>query len=284
METGSFELQKGAFGKRMVLTGPWNDRLLAEAEGVAELEVNYAHGWSGDDLGFLSDLTQLVAFELTDWNIRDVSAIHRLRNLRRLKISTFCKSEIAFGSFPNLEDVSLEWRPKAKSLFECESLTRVFINKLAAPDLTRVLSLPRLAKLSLAGPRASSLGRVGAQSAPLEFLDIGAARKLGSLDGVEQFPRLHRLEVNGCPGISALDQLSALGGLETLHLCDDGNVSSFRPLQELTKLRELLFYGTTLVEDGGVGFLRSLGLEKVVFRDRKHYDATQAELSATGNP
>ncbi len=275
MTSESYRIEHGEFGKRMVLTGPWGPSLLGAAgrEEISELELNYAHGWKGDDLEFLKDFPHLAAFEVVDWNIRDVTPIHSLSNLRRLKVSTYCKTEISFASFSRLEDVSLEWRSKAKSLFQCETLKRVFINKFAGADLSPLLALPQLTTLSVASPKISEIGAAPHVPPALDFLGICNARKLDSLEGVQQVPSVTRLEVNDCRKISKIDRLAELTSLRILHLCNCGELLSLRPLQELRGLRELLFYGTTSIRDGQVEFLLSLGLEKVVFQDRRHYDA-----------
>lgn len=282
MTPGSYRIEDGEFGRRMVLTGPWQPSLLGEVqrERIVELEANYAHGWKGADLGFLNGLTHLRAFEVTDWNIKDVSPIHCLTNLKRLKVSTYCKTAIRFSSFPQLEDVSLEWRARAKSLFDCKTLKRVFINKFAGADLSPLLALPQLTSLSVASPKISMVGVAPDMPPPVDFLGLYKAQKLEGLEGVQQLRSLTRLEVNDCRKVSDINALAASSSLRVLHLCDDGDVESLQPLRGLVGLRELLFYGTTSVRDGRTEFLLSLGLEKVVFQDRRHYDAKREAFPA----
>jgi Leucine-rich repeat (LRR) protein len=276
----NFIIEEGHLGKRMVLTGRWEPSYARDAAhiGVVELELNYARGWSACDLAFLSELSFLRALELTDWNLDDVSGVHALQSLVRLKISTYCKTSIDFAAFPALEDLSLEWRPGARSLFGCSSLRRVFLNKYAEDDLVPLLALPRLSHLSVASPKIDRLG--ASKSSSLEFLGVYAAKRLVTLDGVEQLPNLTALEVNDCPRVSDLRPLRSLRRLASIHLCNDGNILSLEPLAGHEQLEELLFYGNTRIEDGRISVLKPLGALRVAFQDRRHYDMKRAEFPA----
>lgn len=282
MTTSGYKIENGMFGRRMVLTGPWQPSLTGEVQRqrVVELEANYAQGWKrGDGVGFLEGLPHLQAFEVIDWNIEDVSPIHCLSNLRHLKVSTYCKTAIDFSAFPQLETVSLEWRARAKSIFNSRTLKRVFVNRFSGSDLEPFLEIPTLIDLSVASPKLVELG-VPPGRRVLESLGIYNARKLKDLEGIQRLDRLTRLKVNDCGKIGNINPLAALGSLRVLHLCDDGELESLQPVRALGDLRELLFYGTTSIQDGRVDFLLSLGLEKVVFQDRRHYDVKRSAFPA----
>ncbi len=106
-----YELLDGKYGRRMVLHGVWKSEYggVIASRNVAELELNYAHGWVRSDLSFLRGLPELKCLELTDWNINDVSEVHALQNLRRLQISTYCKTEIDARAFPYLGLIHFMW-------------------------------------------------------------------------------------------------------------------------------------------------------------------------------
>jgi len=50
-------------------------------------------------------------------------------------------------------------------------------------------------------------------------LEIANARKLASLEGIERFPNLTHLTVDGCRVIGSLAPLSALTQVEYLSVC-----------------------------------------------------------------
>lgn len=74
----------------------------------------------------------------------DYSAIHSLPNLQHLSVHTTDKKEIDFSVFPFLTSVALTWRPKAKSLFNCIQLQRLFLNRYTGQDLHEVSKLKNL--------------------------------------------------------------------------------------------------------------------------------------------
>jgi hypothetical protein len=60
-----------------------------------------------------------------------------------------------------------------------------------------------------------------------------------------------------------------------LHLTNLGAIETLAPLRALKGLETVMFVESTNVEDGHVAFLREIGVRKVWFQDRKHYDATR---------
>ena len=63
---------------------------------------------------FLVELPHLVSFQIFESRISDVTPIHSLHALKTLGVMTYCTTEINFRAFADLEDCSLEWRPKAQ--------------------------------------------------------------------------------------------------------------------------------------------------------------------------
>jgi hypothetical protein len=266
-------IESGDRGPRLVMRGPWSQAALKALNGggVKELELNYAKGWEGDAYSFLHQLTQLEALELTDWNAEDVSAINQLTQLRYLKVFTYCKTELRFSQFPLLEDCRLEWRPKARSLFEHEGVKKLFLSKYSGKDLTAFSGLKRLDSLSLASPKLESLEGIQSLRA-LTFFGVYKCRSLASLEGIEVLAALRQLEVNDCPKVSDISPLASLSQLRELQLCNDGRIDSFAPLRQLEHLRVFFFYESTDVADGDLSVLKELPeLRRVVFMDRRHY-------------
>ncbi len=143
-------LENGRYGRRAILNSAWLDyfvQYLAD-NAVVELELNYAKGWHGQSLSFLAELPSLKAFEIFDFNIPDIKEIHRLHNLRRLGVTTYCSTEIDFSAFPELESCVLEWRPKAVSLFKCTTLKDVFVDRYKGKDVARFAQLVNLESLA----------------------------------------------------------------------------------------------------------------------------------------
>src|SRR5215475_12068603 len=127
----NIKLENGIYGQKALVLSEWSDQvsLYLIDHKIREVELNMAKGWRGKDLSFLSDVPHLLAFEILDLVIKDVAGIHFLHNLKRLGVTTYCSTEIRFSEFPQLENCSIEWRPKAKSLFDCSTLEELFVNR-----------------------------------------------------------------------------------------------------------------------------------------------------------
>lgn len=153
-------LQEGRYGPRMVLTARWSEAAARAwaSRGAREVELNYAKGWERGDLGFLT--------------------------------------ELRFDRLPHLEDCALEWRPRARSLFRHTGVKNLFISRLdAGGDFWPFRDMTGLRALALKNVRLSILD--GIEDGPeLEFLEIGLARKLSRLDGLESQTGLTWLELS----------------------------------------------------------------------------------------
>ncbi|MFV1981863.1 MAG: hypothetical protein ACC655_11970, partial [Rhodothermia bacterium] len=58
----SIKMEDGQYGARAVLRSEWSERDFRKIRSrqCAELEINYAKGWSGSNLSFLALLPSLV--------------------------------------------------------------------------------------------------------------------------------------------------------------------------------------------------------------------------------
>lgn len=257
----------------MVVTGEWSpdlQRRFGELK-CSELELNYAKGWRGYNLDFLrgSIADSVTGLVLIDWNIEDIEPVMHLSNLRSLQLSTYSKTKIDFSSFPNLEDLALEWNVTHQSLFGHPRLISIFLNRYSGKDLSKFSTLPQIRSLALAGPKIESLG--GAELRSLLTLGVYAAKKLRGLEGLENFSSLQRLELDDSRGVSDLSLVGQLKKLRFLSVCNGGPISTLKPIENLPELRELYFHGTTNVLDGNLEGIAKLSLERVAFQDRDHY-------------
>ena len=281
MSKKKYEITQGDFGPHMCLFSGWSDDIerTIKKKGVLELELNYAKGWpKGSNLSFLDNLAQLQFLELLDYQVSDISVINNLTELRELNISSSCNNVIDCSNFPHLERIGLEWFPNAKSLFNCTTLKRVFINCCDIKNLSVFEKLLKLEYLSLKSPRLESIGEV--KTLPtLNFLGIYNARKLSSLEGIEQFANLEMLEIERCRKISNIEPVTALKKLRRLMIANCGKIDSLKPAAELKELREIFFHESTNILDGDLAILKSLpSLQDVSFQERKHYNCRWEDL------
>lgn len=278
MKMKSFSIEKGKYGKRVVaLTSAISDEMLKvlRRNDIKELELNDGKGWRGKNIDFIKEFSNLVAFEILRFTINDVSPVHYLHNLRRLHIDTYCKTPIDFSSFPSLEDIAMEWRPKCESLFNCRSLKRVFINHYVGKEknLSPFSNLKNLEHLHVATPRINSIGDLSGVN-KLNFLGISYASKLKSLAGIEVLNKsLRAIDLQWCKAFKKIDEIGKLTNLEVLNLGFCREIESLAPLKSLKKLKVFHFYDSTNILDGDLTVLKKLpNLREVSFQDRKHYN------------
>jgi hypothetical protein len=151
----------------------------------------------------------------------DYSIINYLSNLERLEIYTSDKKEINFQNFPKLKEVAINWRPAAKSIYQCSNIKSLFIGKYTEKDLSKFELLRNLSYL-----------RVNTGS-------------LNSLTGIEKFQNLSTLmlmQLINLTDISGIENLQKLDSLIILNCKKIKNINILNKSNQITKLQIL---GTT---------------------------------------
>jgi hypothetical protein len=265
--------EKGEFGTRCVLTGPWSDslKLLLHAKQIVDLELNDGKGWFGTDVSFLTDFPELRALSILRLPLKSVKAVNALHKLRKLTVITYCKTEIRFENFPHLVSCSLEWRPKAKSLFDCKALTYLFINRYRGRDTEPFARLENLESLAILNAPVRDLHGL-ANLRKLRSLRLAGLSRLGSLSGIEGLTNLAELNINTCKALGSIPEIESLETLKRLHLNNCGEIESLRPLKRLSNLEFVSFYESTNIVDGDLSPLaENKNLAAGSFQNRRHY-------------
>jgi len=273
-------LEDGKYGRRAVATSVWSEEAtrFLQSNGIVELELNDGKGWRGSDISFLSELPQLLSFRITDLRISSVEPIHCLHQLRELAVITYCQTEIKFAAFPQLEECSLEWRPRATSLFDCITLKKLFVNRYSGKDTAPFSKLTNLESLAILNAPVGNLHGLSALK-NLRSLRLGNLGHLRSLAGIEGLTNLEKLEIHTCRAIGSIQEVGALTRLKVLHLNNDGDIESLKPLEKLESLESVLFYESTNIVDGDLSpLLRMKHLSSVSFQNRRHYSNRREEF------
>jgi Leucine-rich repeat (LRR) protein len=280
----SYTVVAGNYGPRLELRTAWSAAIerAIRHHGIKELDLNSAKGWRKSDLRFLEAVPDLLAVDILDLTVRDVSAVHCLHELRELGITTYCKTPIDFTAFPHLESVALEWRVRSQSIFQARTLRKVFINRYSGSSLTPFAQLDRLESLRLYGSRIHEIGDVSSLH-QLRVLELALARKLSSLDGLEVLTTLEHLEINTCRRIRSIEPIRYLTKLRHLSLDNMSEIETLQPVLALRELESLYFVESSNILDGDIALLNRLPhLRRVSFQNRRHYDCTREELEAYG--
>lgn len=274
-----FVIEEGKWGPKLVVIGKWSPSIqrYATAERIRELELNHGKGWERGELSFLADLPFLGSFSVTDLVINDISPIHHLTSLKSLTVYTYCKTEIDFTKFPRLEECVLEWRPRAKSLFQCKTLKRLFLNSYKGKDTDGFAGLPNLEWLEVGNGPVQSLKGLGTLK-KLKHLQIFLMRKLESLEGLEGLSALEDLEVSGCRKIQSIEPLTSLSKLRRLQVGNCGDIETIRPVEKLKRLEFFWFYDTNVLDGDLSPLLKLKHLTDINFKNSKRYEYTREEM------
>lgn len=147
----------------------------------------------------------------------DYSAINYLSKLEHLSVYTTDKKEIDFLNYPALKSTAIFWRPKAKSLFKCVNLERLFIGKYNETNLSKFENLVNLKYLRINTGSVKTLKGIE-KLQNLETLWLIQATKLEDLNGIERLPKLNHLRIDNCRNINNMNIIPSLKGLTTLEI------------------------------------------------------------------
>ena len=276
------EIEKGKYGKKINLRGPLTQKSVDEinASGVKELELNYARGWIASDLGLLQKLTDLSCFWITDYSIEDLAPLHCLHNLRSLSVVTTGRSEIHFSSFPKLESFSIDYSDqKLVGLFDCITLTNLFMNCFKGRDSEPFGRLVNLERLRLLSP---SLGEIKGfrHLKKVKELRLALARRLDSLEGLEGMAALEDLMLQSIPNVKSIDEVGHLENLKDLYISGSGEIESLRCLEGVPNFARFAMDDKVIADGDFSVFTRLEHLEFLGYVDKKHYNPRKKELKA----
>lgn len=238
--------------------------------------VSFDHGYRLQDVNFLSTHSWIEYLTIQYYGKIDLNGIHHLGNLRGLYLNITDNDTqlIDFSCFPYLETSYFDWRPKAKSIFDCKTLKELRIDKFRKPDLQNLSGLCNLKLLRIGSSPIISLS--GIEKLNLSRLDLVYLTKLESLRGIEGLSdTLVSLELNTCKKISSINEIGLLNRLKYLGVNNCGDIESIKGIRGLQLLERFDFWESTNVLDGDISPLLQLKkLKKIAFMDRPHYTHT----------
>jgi hypothetical protein len=278
----AYLVEPGRYGSRLVVTGPWSEELrnLMVQNGIRELMLNYARGWTDVEARFLSDLQFLIGLVLIHRTLGDDSVVQQLPHLRQLQLSTYCSNPVDFSRLPQLEDCAISWRRGIDKLFESKILQRLYLLDAPEKTLSKFSHMQSLAQLSLSGGLLESTSGIEPVER-LQQLGLYHLRRLRSISGVSTLRELRVLEVEKCPGVSAIAEVASLRKLQRLRLDDCGPVDSLKELQDHSHLEEVYFVGSTKIIDGDLSVLFELpSLRTVWFQNRRGYSHSLQDVQS----
>ncbi len=186
---------------------------------VDGINFNYIRN-RATNLNFLSACPGIKYLQLNDSNC-DYSIVNSLYKLESLDVYTNDKSEIQFDCLPRIKSVAIDWRPKAKSIFECSNLERLYLGKYTGKDLSAVCKLTKL-----------------------KYLRINTG-SIQTLKGIEYLEELEELWLMLIPSLKDLEGLQHLSKLRLLRIDNCKNIANINKIEQLPASTSIILAGTT---------------------------------------
>lgn len=233
-----------------------------------------------DQVYFLSECPDIEIVSLGGEDLKDVSGLYHLQNLKSLSINETRPSlEIDFERIPSLEVLYGQIPPKAKGIRTHENLKEITLwsYKPKTKNLEQFSGLSNLKSLELIQSNITSLrGAEGLKS--LEKLDLYSLTSLSDLKDIKNLSKsLRVLNIEKCKKISGFTPIAELKDLEKLSMLDCGEVASIQFVNQLPGLKMLAFGGTTVL-DGDLNPCERI--EHVYFTQKKQYTHRLKEYTA----
>ena len=206
-------LHQGAFRIVHLTDGEFlNEAVKLIDKGKADgINLNYIKNWR-TDLEPLRNSQTIKCLVVNDYPPSmqyDYSAVQTLTNLQHLSINTTDKKEIDFSVFPVLTSVALTWRPKAKSLFRCVQLQRLFLNRYTGQDLTELSNLKNLKFLRINLGSVTSLSGLK-EITGLDELMLMQVTKLEYIEDILTLKHLKRLRIDNCKRVKNINAVKTM--------------------------------------------------------------------------
>jgi len=148
----NYKIEHGVTGPKLILRRKWRPgfaQFMLE-NGIREVECNYARGWEGDSISFLSELPFLRGLRLVSASIVNASPINTLHSLEYLDLSGSLAGKVSFKNHPQLRYCYLEWWPGIKSILHCNSLERAYFYRCKVRSSEEFGELTNLQRLVIA--------------------------------------------------------------------------------------------------------------------------------------
>lgn len=267
---------------KAILTGNWNrppQRLPSLRD--REVVINYAHGWQGGNLDFLSHsaFLEVERLQILAPSLTDLRGIYHLVGLKKLTTEDASRELLDIDHFPELEELNLVGWSLARlgKVLESSRIKKFAVSGYPGRDLEPFKTMLGLISLTLQNTRIESLA---GSKALVNLLKLGVLRapKLRSLEGLEG-AKLANLWIERARGLTSLKGIHGAPNLRVLVLNDCNSVASLLPLQSLDNLVAVHLGWETDVKDGNLAVLKSLPrLKHASFIDRRHYSDMNADL------
>ncbi len=247
---------------------------------IKTIVIKTYEGYGSKDLEWLKECSFINQVHLFCYEDDfELKGLHYLKDMKLLNLNVTANKvlqELDFGYFSKLQNCSVDWNPKMKNLFNCITLQRLSLRKFKGKNLKGISNLSNLNELIINNSLIEEL--TGIEGLNINRLKLAYLRKLETLNGINTLAKsLKILEIENCTKIEKINYLKELINLERLGINNCKQIESLNPISNLSKLQYLDFWGDTSIIDGDM--TPCIGISKVAFENRKHYNYKNDEIN-----
>ena len=201
--------------------------------------------------------------------ILNVDALYTLRNLESLSIDQPIQLDLLH--FCNLTTLYITGDNKVKNIEALINLRHLLMTSTTHKDLTHLENLRNLEILRICGGRITSLQGIEAFR-NLERLDLLYCRKLIDVDSISELAYLKKLHIEKCGQVANLDFLQ---GNQTIRNLFVEKVTNLGFISSMTNLEKLSFWNCI---DGDLEPLIHTPSQIYFYPNKKHYSHTLEQI------
>ncbi len=251
----------------------------ASSENIETIYLSDYEGYRLPDLEFLRQY-DFFTDVIVAGDERDISAIHALKNLKKLAISNE-KQEIDLTKFSYLEECSVDWNNKVKGLDIANTIKHLKLWKFrpTSKDFTVLAGCTQTQILEITESNIESFKGIDALSALTQF-EAYYVPKLRYLNGLETLAsQLTTLILDVGRNLTNYDVvLGQLTHLEKLILGNCAPLASINFIRDLPSLSFFSFVGTN-IRDGDISPAERLTYTG--FNNKRHYNRKSEDMKNT---
>jgi hypothetical protein len=260
-----------------------NEDIKKKLSFIKKYKINYLSISTHENYELFFDVLKkvdinLLGLHLTGWHdFEDLDFLLRFPHLKELRLGLHHRLKKPFDltQLSELEGLQLLYSKKFKSLFQCQNLKRLDIEKLDTQGAVDIQNLTKLEEVEVVLSNIKNLQGF-AKLQNLKKLSLRYLPKLESIAPIERLETINRLAFQNCKRVSDWEVIGSVANLQTIFFENCGVLEDIYFLKPLEQLETVWFIGVgqqMRVNNGNVSWLYDKPkIKKISVPWRKDFD------------